>query len=441
MLRGPSDARAEIYFPPPVHRAPIPSFPPTGEVVTMSDRKLAFLYSPEVEALSYPPDCPFKTQRAGLTRLRLKSFGLLGDENRFEVAPRRATLEELKQFHTADYLEALQRAAAGELTVEGLQMGIGGPDTPVFRDVFEFGAWACGAGFTGTDLLLQHKADVAFNLLGGFHHAHAGRAGGFCFLNDAALACERMAGAGKRVLYLDVDAHHGDGLQTAFYEREDVMTISLHETGKTLFPWGGFENEIGEGPGRGFNVNVPLPPETYDEAFLTAFDAVVVPLAEAFRPDMLVVELGLDILAGDPLTHLRMTNNVVVEIVERLLKWNCPTLVAGGGGYHVENTVRGWALAWRTFCGENDECDFALGMGGVMLANSEWAGGLRDRVLPVSAQQRRAVEPELQTTLESVISNVFQLHGLKPQPLGRTAAPAGFTEKLIQNRSKGAQND
>jgi hypothetical protein len=125
---------------------------------------------------------------------------------------------------------------------------------------------------------------------------------------------------------------------------------------------------------------------------------------------------------------------VVVEIVERLLKWNCPTLVAGGGGYHVENTVRGWALAWRTFCGENDECDFALGMGGVMLANSEWAGGLRDRVLPVSAEQRQAVEPELQTTLESVINNVFQLHGLKPQPLGRTAAPAGFTEKLIQNK-------
>jgi len=387
----------------------------------MSDRKLAFLYSPEVEALSYPPDCPFKTQRAGLTRLRLKSFGLLGDENRFEAAPRRATLDELKQFHTPEYLEALQRAAAGDLTVDGLRMGLGGPDTPVFKDVFAFGAWACGAGFAAADLLVERKADVAFNLLGGFHHAYADHAGGFCFLNDVALACEHLARAGKRVLYLDLDAHHGDGVQSAFYQRKDVMTISLHETGKTLFPWGGFEDEIGEGLGRGFNVNVSLPPETYDEAFLAAFDTVVVPLAEAFKPDALVVELGLDILAGDPLTHLRMTNNVVVEIVERLMKWNCPILVAGGGGYHVENTVRGWALAWRTFCGENDDCDFALGMGGVMLASSEWAGGLRDRVLPVSPEQRHAVEPELRTTLETVINNVFQLHGLEPHPLARAA--------------------
>ena len=120
----------------------------------MSDRKLAFLYSPEVEALSYPPECPFKTQRAGLTRLRLKSFGLLGDEDHFEVSPRRATLAELTQFHTAPYLEELQRAAGGDLTVEGLGMGIGGVDTPVFKDMFECGAWACGAGLTAADLLL-----------------------------------------------------------------------------------------------------------------------------------------------------------------------------------------------------------------------------------------------------------------------------------------------
>ena len=123
-----------------------------------------------------------------------------------------------------------------------------------------------------------------FNLLGGFHHAMAERAGGFCYLNDVVLACMRLADAGKRVLYLDVDAHHGDGVQAAFYNRKDVMTISMHESGKTLFPWGGFENEIGEGAGSGYNVNVPLPAETYDEAFLWAFDRVVVPLVEAYFP-------------------------------------------------------------------------------------------------------------------------------------------------------------
>ncbi len=379
----------------------------------MSERKLAFLYSPEIEGLSYPPDCPFKTQRAGLTRQRLKSFGLLGSDGRNEIAAHQATLAELGKFHTRHYLDELQRAAGGDLTVGGLHLGLGGPDTPVFKDMFAYGAWACGAGLVAADLLLEGRADVAFNLLGGFHHAMTERAAGFCFLNDVVLVCMKLAEAGQRVLYLDVDAHHGDGVQAAFYRRNDVMTISLHETGRTLFPWGGFEDEIGEGPGRGYNINVPLPPETYDDAFLTAFDGVVLPLVEFYRPDVIVLELGLDTLAGDPLTHLRLTNNAVVEVLERLLRFGHPMLVAGGGGYHVENTVRGWALAWRTCCGENGDCDFGLGMGGVMLASTEWAGGLRDRALAVTAEQRRAVESELQATLDRIARLVFPLHDIR----------------------------
>ncbi|MGP8022023.1 MAG: acetoin utilization protein AcuC, partial [Limisphaerales bacterium] len=217
----------------------------------MNNRTLAFLYPPEVERLSYPPDCPFKAQRVELTRERLKSFGLLGGEGRMEIASPPASLDQLQWFHSARYLDELQRAATGDLTVQGWNMGLGGPDTPVFKDMFTWGAWACGAGLTAADLLLQHKADVAFNLLGGFHHAMAERAAGFCYLNDVVLTCLKLAGAGRRVLYLDVDAHHGDGVQSAFYGRKDVMTISLHESGKTLFPWGGFENETGEGIGYG----------------------------------------------------------------------------------------------------------------------------------------------------------------------------------------------
>lgn len=390
----------------------------------MNNRTPAFLYTPELERLSYPPDCPFKTQRAGLTCERLKSFGLLGSEGRIEVIPRPATLNQLRWFHSARYLEEMQRAAAGDLTVEGLNMGFGGPDTPVFKDMFTWGAWACGAGLIAADLLLQRKADIAFNLLGGFHHAMTERAAGFCFLNDVVLACLKLAEAGRRVLYLDVDAHHGDGVQSAFYRRDDVLTISIHETGRTLFPWGGFENEIGEGLGMGFNVNVPLPPQSYDEAFLTAFDRVVLPLMEAYAPDVIVLELGMDTLAGDPLTHLRMTNNIVVEILEPLLHTGVPLLVAGGGGYHVENTVRAWALAWRTCCGENVE-DFAMGMGGVMLANTEWAGGLRDRTLAVTAEQRQAVESELQTTIRYLRNHVFQFHGLHAESKWMVTASGG----------------
>jgi acetoin utilization protein AcuC len=315
-------------------------------------------------------------------------------------------------YHSAPYLDELQRAATGDLTVQGLHMGLGGPDTPCFGAMLDYPLWACGATLQAADLILAGQAAVAFNPSGGFHHATAEHAAGFCYLNDVVLGCMRLAEQGNKVLFLDVDAHHGDGVQEAFYRRDDVLTISLHETGRTLFPGTGFEHEIGEGPGRGFSVNVPLPPETYDAAYLLAFTAVVPPLIRAYRPDVIVLELGMDTLAGDPLTHLSLTNNVHVEIIELLLGFDRPILVTGGGGYHEDNTVRGWALAWKTFCGESEEHDLSVGLGGVMLESTEWAGGLRDRVLPVHEDQRRAVEPVLRATVRKVIENVFPHHGL-----------------------------
>lgn len=378
----------------------------------MKNRTMAFIYSSELDALSYPPDCPFKTQRVGLTRQRLLSFGLLGYPGRDVLPARKASRGELLRFHTPAYLDQLQRAASGELTVAGLHMGLGGPDTPVFKAMFEYGAWACGAALAAADCLLAGKAEIVFDLVGGFHHAFPERAGGFCYLNDVVLACQHLADAGKRVAYLDIDAHHGDGVQAAFYDRSDVLTISLHESGKTLFPWGGFEEELGEGLGRGYNVNLSLPAGTYDEAFLAAFDRVVLPLLRAYDPDVLVMELGMDTLAGDPLTHLSLTNNVHADVIGRVGALNKPLLVAGGGGYHVENTVRGWALAWRTAAGEDEEHDWSLGLGGVMLASSEWAGGLRDRALPVTPEQCAAVQAALGASIAQLERTVFPLHGL-----------------------------
>lgn len=409
----------------------------------MNDRKLAYLYSPDAERLTYPADCPFKTQRAELTRARLKSLGLLGTNEWAEARAQKASVEQLREFHTRAYLEELQRAARGELTARGLHMGLGGPDTPVFPDMLEYGTWACGAALTAAEMLLAGEVDVAFSLAGGFHHALPETAAGFCYLNDVVLACARLASARKRVAYVDIDAHHGDGVQAAFYHRKDVLTISLHESGKTLFPWGGFEDEIGEGAGVGYNVNVPLPALTYDEAFLGAFDRAALPVLKAYDPEVLVVELGMDTLAGDPLTHLQMTNNVVVDVLDRLLALERPLLIAGGGGYHVENTVRAWALAWRTCCGENDQDAFTLGLGGVMMESTEWAGGLRDRELPVSAEQRLRVEPELAATLENVRRQVFGHHGLDAPrqsydldgPLASQAAAARETDQTRPKNS------
>jgi len=374
--------------------------------------KSIFIHSPELEKLSYPPDCPFSTQRAGKTHDLLVSLGLLGDNDSKEISPKPATRLELESFHSARYLDELERAAKGKLTKEGSDMGFGTPDCPIFSDMYKYASLACGATLTGAELILSGEAHIAFNPSGGFHHAKAEKASGFCCLNDVVLGCLRLTEKGKRVLYLDVDAHHCDGVQDAFYTRNDVMVISLHESGKTLFPWTGFENEIGEGPGLGFNVNVPLPVGIFDEAYMTVFYKVVLPLIKAYKPDVMVIELGMDALAGDPLVHLGLTNNPYVEIIIELLSFHKPILATGGGGYDIEKTVRGWALAWKTLSGGGDEPDLSLGLGGVMLQTEEWSGGLRDRVLPVDEKHRRSIDSAIETTINIVKKNVFGYHGI-----------------------------
>jgi len=378
----------------------------------MSNISQIFLYSPLVETLRYPEECPFKTERASIARRRLLEFGwLVGPEAR-EIHVEPATIDQLLQFHTPEYVEELQRADGGELTVRGIEMGLGTPDTPVFRGMFAYSALACGASVIGARLIGKGGAKVVFNLMGGLHHARPARAAGFCYLNDVVLACLELVKLGHRVLYLDLDAHHGDGVQEAFYSRNEVLTISLHETGKTLYPGTGFEDEIGEGSGVGYCVNIPLPPGTYDEAYLLAFKEVVEPLAHKFDPDTVIAEFGMDALAGDPLTHLKLTNRVFLQVVEFLKALNKPVLVLGGGGYNVENTVRGWLLCWKAFGEFGHEMDWSVGMGGVFLGNSEWVGGLEDGEVPVSPDQRQRVESELIPVLQRLKLRLFPQWGL-----------------------------
>jgi len=376
-------------------------------------KKAAFIYSKELEKYAYPPEHPFNTIRAKRVRETVNSMGLLSGSNISEAAPIPAERMVLKKFHTARYLHALQFASRGRWTPEALEMGIGTEDCPIFKGLYEYTVLATGATLVGADLILSGKADVAFNPSGGYHHAHPEGASGFCYINDVALACMVLAEQGKRILYLDVDVHNGDGVAHAFYDRSDVMTISFHQNPKTLFPGTGFENEIGEGPGKGYCVNVPLPVGTYDEAYIKAFEAIALPLIAAHKPDVIVFELGADALAGDPLAHLQLTNNTYVEIINHLLSFNKPILATGGGGYNVENTVRAWSLAWSVFCGADDANDMHLAViGGVLLENTEWQGGLRDRALAVTESQRETVTPAIEATIRKIKANIFPIHGL-----------------------------
>lgn len=374
--------------------------------------KSAFIYSEELAKYRYPADHPFSVDRARKVRRILKSMGLLSGDGRKEVAPTTADRITLKKFHSARYLHALQTASKGRWDAEALQMGIGTGDCPVFKGMYEYSALACGATLTGANLILSGSVDVAFNPSGGFHHAGPERASGFCYINDVALACMILAEQRKRVLYLDVDVHHGDGVAEAFYDRSDVMTMSLHETPKVLFPGTGFEEQIGTGPGKGYCINVPLPVGTYDEAYMKAFEAIALPLIRAYKPDVIVLQLGADALAGDPLAHLRLTNNVYVDVIDHLLGFNVPILATGGGGYNVDNAVRAWALAWTVLCGVPTGQDANPAVAGVMLENVDWHGGLRDRALAVSAQQRSTVMPAIEATIQTLKAKVFPIHGL-----------------------------
>ena len=379
----------------------------------MSEHASVFIHSPELEQYRYPADCPFNTQRAALTRKTVYSMGLLYGSGRSERAPVKATRAELEKFHHPEYLDALQQASEGELGPEGFAMGLGTPDCPVFRGMYDYAALASGATITGARLILNGEARAAFNPSGGYHHAMPGNAAGFCYVNDVVLAIMTLTEARQRVLFLDIDVHHSDGVQAAFYRRKDVMNVSLHESGKTLFPGTGFEEEMGDGEGRGYTVNIPLPVGTYDGAYLRAYREAALPLMQAFHPDVVVIEIGMDALAADPLAHLHLTNNVHAEIVGTVLELGVPVLATGGGGYNVENTVRGWTLAWSVLCGDQSaQEDMTMGLGGVMLGNTDWYGGLRDRVLLSDAGRRGSVDSEIDATIAKIRKTLFPMHGL-----------------------------
>ena len=375
-------------------------------------REAVFIHSEELEKYPYPSEHPFNTLRAQKTRQIVQSMGLLSGKGRSEVPPERARRTVLKKLHTGRYLRALKKASEGKWDTEALAMGIGTEDCPIFEGLYDYAVLATGGTLAGARMLLSGDADIVFNPSGGYHHAGPEKAAGFCYINDVAIACAVLAEHGKRVLYLDVDVHHGDGVAEAFYDRSDVLTMSFHQNPKTLFPGTGFEHEIGKGDGKGHCVNVPLPVGTYDDAYMNAFNSIAPPLITAYAPDVIVFELGADALAGDPLGHLCLTNNTYALIIEYLMSLGKPILATGGGGYDVDNTVRAWALAWSLFCGAETADDTSHALGGVLLESTEWQGGLRDRELAVSDAQRKTVIPAIESTIKLIKTNIFPIHGL-----------------------------
>ncbi|MDI3299209.1 MAG: acetoin utilization protein AcuC [Bacillota bacterium] len=322
-----------------------------------SDR-VALVWSRDLLSYRFGPDHPFDSRRLELLVDLLESAGLLRPHDL--LPPREASAEELRVAHESAYLEALERMSRSGEGEPGAaeRFGLGTEDNPVFPGMAQAAAWVAGGALEAADAVGGGRFLHVFHPAGGLHHAQRGRASGFCLVNDAVLAVERLRRRwGMRVAYVDIDAHHADGVQAAFYEAADVLVVSLHETGRYLFPGTGSIDERGRGAGAGRTWNVPLDAYTEDASWIEAFRRVVPPLLERFAPDVLVSQHGADGHRLDPLTHLALTTEsyrAAGESLHRLAHELCDGrwLALGGGGYAVWEVVpRVWALLWSEMSG------------------------------------------------------------------------------------------
>lgn len=313
--------------------------------------KPIFIYSPQLLQYKFGEGHPFTQKRLLLTLSLMESLGLITpDQIR---APRMATDEEIALVHDPAFIEAVKRAGALDPSFYGQAYGLGTDDVPVFANMHEATAYVVGGSLDVADYVMQTKGAHGVNLSGGLHHAFRAKASGFCVYNDCSIVIAYLKKKyNARVLYVDTDAHHGDGVQWAFYSDPDVMTISFHETGKYLFPGTGNVTEVGEGLGHGKSINVPLDPYTEDDSFLEAYTAVLTLAIEKFRPDVLVTQNGVDAHRYDPLTHLSASTRIYREIpklAHQLAHEYCEGrwIALGGGGYDIFRVVpRAWTLLW-----------------------------------------------------------------------------------------------
>ncbi|MFC4912141.1 acetoin utilization protein AcuC [Actinomadura gamaensis] len=354
---------------------------------------LTVFWDERLTSYDFGPGHPMNPVRVELTIALAREFGLLDDPSVRVAAFEAADDKLLRLVHEEAYIAAVRHA--GETGLPEPAHGLGTDDNPVFLGMHEASALVAGASVAGARAVWTGAAGHAVNVSGGLHHALAGAASGFCVYNDPAIAIAWLLENGaERVAYVDIDVHHGDGVQAAFYDDPRVLTISLHETPRTLFPGTGFPNESG-GPGaEGTAVNVALPPGTGDALWLRAFDATVPALLRAFRPQILVTQHGADAHALDPLAHLILTvdgQRTAYAALHRLAhevaggRW----LATGGGGYELVQVVpRAWTHLIAEAAGRPVPPDTAT--------PDPWRAFVRDRVDEIAPRRMTDGHPTVE---------------------------------------------
>ena len=374
-------------------------------------RRAAFFYDDVLSRHELRKDHPMRPVRLRYTYELLQAYGAFDGEGAVLLPPRRAEEEELRWLHGAEYISAVRAFGLGLSGYDPARFNLGPQgDNPVYPGMYDAAVLSTGASLAAAELVANREVDVAFSISGGLHHAAADRASGFCVFNDPALAIKYLRRRGLRVAYVDIDAHHGDGVQEAFFDDDQVLTLSVHESGRYLFPGTGFAGEVGVGPGAGYSVNLPLFPYTDDDVYLESFQRLAPPLLRAFAPDVLVTQLGIDSYHSDPLTHLNITTRGYVALVRELAGLGIPWLALGGGGYDLMAVARAWTLAYGVML----DVDWPDAIPD-SFAREHGVGLLRDASGPdVPGDVRRQARAFAEENLAEVRDRVFPIHGLAP---------------------------
>lgn len=313
---------------------------------------VTLIHRSEYGQYDFGPEHPFTPSRLAMLLDLLEE---LGAKPGWVAAPA-ATREDLLSVHDPAFVDLVEAVSRGETRPDAESFGLGTADNPIFPGMDQAARWLVGGTLHAARLLMKGRDQRVLQFGGGLHHAQRKRASGFCLYNDLAVAIQAMVDHGWHVAYLDIDLHHGDGVQNIFYDSDKVLTISLHETGHYLFPGTGHIHEMGGGFARGMAVNVPLEPFTEGEGYLRAFDDVVPDVLANFPAQVLVVQAGADAHFADPLGDLALTTHDFQALFQRILKLadahtQGRLLVTLGGGYEAQAVARIWAILALTLLG------------------------------------------------------------------------------------------
>lgn len=379
---------------------------PLAPCVYPPTRAAVFIGADHYRRHSYGANHPLSIPRVSLT------FDLINTYGAFTPAEYRvgrvATMDELCWFHRREYVEALQRCEAlGRVRDEERQrFNLGNLENPWFPGFFRTPALATGSSIQGAEAVLHGQR--AFSPAGGMHHAMPARAQGFCYFNDAALAVMRLRRAGKRVLYLDIDAHHGDGVEFAFADDADAFTFSLHMDTGYAYPFkGGGIDDRGTAGGAHACLNVPLPRATHDAEYRLVFETLWPQVLRQFRPDAVVLQAGTDILFPDPLGKFRISTNLFLHVVAQVIADSPALLVIGGGGYHPLALARCWTGVWALLSGRELPIEIPAG-GTALLRAVGWDQDEDEDYFPqlftarVEQESDAPIRPEIHRLLDAI---------------------------------------